>query len=61
MLRYRHDPLSRRLMITMLLIINVVAIREEYLEKGDLSWTNIVCFFVAVLAVCCMRGKKQQC
>ena len=57
MLRYRHDPQSRRLAITLLLMINTVAIREEYIDKGNLSWGNIACFCIALLVIGWMRGK----
>ena len=60
MLRHRHDPLSRRLLITILLIANIVVVREEYIEKGDLGCVNIACFFLAMLVIVCMRGKKQH-
>jgi len=61
MRQYRHDPLSRRLPITALLLLNTVVIREEYLEQGDLGWGNIACFLLSMLAVYCMGRKKQQC
>ena len=54
MIANRNDPFPRRLLFTMLAVLNVIAIRDEYIENGSLGWLNLTCFLLALIVIYCM-------